>query len=51
MPVYIALSLPALYFLAALSSLIAAIWWYRASKVEVPPNLLLGSSGWGEAVK
>ena len=41
MPLYIALSLPALYFLGAVSSLVAAIYWYRASLVT-PPNTLFG---------
>jgi hypothetical protein len=39
MPLYVALSLPALYFLGAVSSLIAAIWWYRASQVETSEEL------------
>lgn len=41
-PLYLALSIPALNFLGALSSLLAAFYWYRASQVEAPPNALFG---------
>jgi hypothetical protein len=34
--------------LAALSSLLAAVFWYRASQVEAPPSALVGSSGWAD---
>jgi hypothetical protein len=30
---------PTLYLLGAVSSLIAAVWWYRASQVEAPGEL------------
>jgi hypothetical protein len=46
MPLYVALSMPALYFLGAVSSLIAAVWWYRASQVEAPGELR-GDVGYG----
>jgi len=39
MPLYVALSVPTLYLLGAVSSLIAAVWWYRASQVEAPGEL------------
>jgi hypothetical protein len=32
--------------LAAVSSLLAAVFWYWASQVEGPPSALVGSSGW-----
>jgi hypothetical protein len=41
-PLYLALSIPALNFLGALSSLLAAFYWFRASQVKAPPKALLG---------
>ena len=43
---YLALSIPAFNFLGALSSLLAAFHWYRASQVKDSPEALLGSFGW-----
>jgi hypothetical protein len=42
----ITVSIPVFNLLAALSSGLAAIFWYRASQVKAPPKALLGSSGW-----
>ncbi len=34
-------------FFAAVSSLLAAFYWYRASQVGDLPNALVGATGWG----
>ena len=36
-------------FLAALSSALAAFFWYRAAQVQAPPNALFGVSGFADA--
>jgi hypothetical protein len=41
-PLYLALSIPVINILGAISSLIAAFYWYRASQVVAPPNALFG---------
>jgi hypothetical protein len=41
-PLYLALSIPVLNILGALSSLLAAFYWYRVSQVEAPPNAFFG---------
>jgi hypothetical protein len=37
-------------FLAALSSVLAACFWFQASQGKDPPKALLGNSGWDAGV-
>ena len=45
MAIVVAWSIPVFNLLAALSSAVAAFFWYRASQVQAPPTALLGNSG------
>jgi hypothetical protein len=37
--------------LAALSSALAAYFWYQASQVQAPPKILMGGSSWYHPVR